>query len=235
MPVFWLDPSDNRFPHPSEANPDGLLAIGGDLSAERLLSAYQLGIFPWYNPGELPLWWCPDPRFVLFPEQLKVSKSMRPYFNQQKFTVSYDTCFTEVVKACAKAPRQGQDGTWISNEIITGYTALHQKGFAHSVEVWEAGQLVGGLYGVALGKVFFGESMFARRSNASKFGFIALVRALRSRGFTLIDCQQETNHLRSLGAELISREAFLRLLGENEEKHPPAPAHWADWGQAERG
>ena len=201
MPVFWLHEAELVFPHPSLADPTGVLAIGGDLRPERLLLAYQNGIFPWFNPGEEIMWWSPDPRFVLFPDELKVSRSMRPYFNQQKFGLSYDQAFPEVMQSCQTVNRlaQGQLGTWITESMLEAYIHLHELGYAHSVEVWEGKELVGGLYGVALGKVFFGESMFAKRSNASKFGFISLVRRLKEEGYTLIDCQQETRHLGSLG------------------------------------
>lgn len=225
MPVFWLDPEHIVFPDPVYANPDGLLAAGGDLSEERLLLAYRSGIFPWYAPGDPILWWCPDPRCVLFPEDLKVSKSMRPYFNQRKFQVTYDQCFTEVMQSCAQQPRNGQAGTWITREMVEGYTRLYEAGYAHSVEVWKDNELVGGLYGIAIGKVFFGESMFARASNASKFGFISLVRQLESQGFTLIDCQQETHHLLSLGATTIPRPAFLQALQTNEA-NPDGAGKW---------
>jgi leucyl/phenylalanyl-tRNA--protein transferase len=225
MPVFWLDPEHIIFPDPVYANPDGLLAAGGDLSEERLILAYRNGIFPWYAPGDPILWWCPDPRCVLFPEDLKVSKSMRPYFNQRKFEVTYDRCFSEVMQACAKQPRNGQAGTWITREMVEGYTRLHEAGYAHSVEVWKEKELVGGLYGIAIGKVFFGESMFARASNASKFGFISLVRQLEAQGFTLIDCQQETGHLLSLGATTISRPEFLHILRANDA-YPDGEGQW---------
>lgn len=216
MPVYWLPVGSLFFPDPSLANSDGVLAVGGDLSPERLLLAYRMGIFPWFNPGDQILWWSPDPRFVLFPEKLKVSKSMRPYFNQEKFRVTFDRHFEAVMRSC-QAPRQGQRfGTWITEEMIGAYCRLHEMGYGHSVEVWQDGELVGGLYGLALGRVFFGESMFSRVPNASKFGFIVLVRKLQSLGFWLVDCQQETPHLESLGAEPVPREAFLHILKKNE-------------------
>lgn len=211
------------FPHASLSNGDGLLAVGGDLSPARILLAYKNGIFPWFNPGELFLWWSPDPRFVLFPEELKVSKSMRPYFNQKKFTVKYDTCFRQVIEHCSQFKRKGQNGTWITDEMIEAYVNLHEMGWAHSVEVYADEELVGGLYGIAMGKVFFGESMFANVTNASKFGFISLVRQLLKRGFTLIDCQQETPHLASLGATAIPRDTFLDVMDKNNAlEHEPA-------------
>ena len=216
--MYWLDEDEISFPHPSYSNEDGILALGGDLSPNRLLFAYENGIFPWFNEGEPIIWWSPDPRFVLYPDDLKVSKSMRPYFNQGKFKVTYDTVFREVMVSCQQSPRQGQLGTWITEDMIDAYVKVHELGFAHSVEVWDDGQLVGGLYGISLGKIFFGESMFQRKSNASKFGFITLVRKLKSLGFNLIDAQTPTKHLGSLGAKNIPREDFLAILKENKSK-----------------
>lgn len=228
MPIYLLSTSDLAFPHPSLASPRGILAMGGDLSPERLLLAYRRGIFPWFNEGEDILWWSPDPRFVLFPDELKVSKSMRPYFNQRKFAVSLDTAFDRVIEACRSTRRPGQlGGTWITEDMLEAYRRLHELGFAHSVEVWKAGELVGGLYGISLGKVFFGESMFTQVSNASKFGFIWLVRRLRQEAFWLIDCQQATRHLASLGARGISRERFLEYLEKNSGE-PTLRGNWND-------
>ena len=219
MPVFWLTDKNMAFPNPELSNEEGILAIGGDLSPQRLLYAYSIGIFPWFNPEDPIIWWSPDPRFVLFPDELKVSKSMRPLFNQKKFTVTIDQAFEEVIKNCASTPRRGQGGgTWISEDMIEAYHRLHQLGFAHSVEVWQEGTLVGGLYGIGLGKCFFGESMFAKASNASKFGFISLVRQLKEQGYWLIDCQQETAHLASLGARSIPRKEFLAILHKNQQE-----------------
>lgn len=218
MPVFWLDDQSLEFPAPELATPEGILAVGGDLSPARLLEAYAGGIFPWFNEGDPILWWSPDPRFVLFPDELVVSKSMRPYFNQKKFQVSFDQDFEGVMRGCQQSNRNGQSGdTWITEDMIQAYVQVHQLGYAHSVEVWQDGNLVGGLYGISLGKIFFGESMFARVSNASKFGFITLVQKLREKGFTLIDCQQQTQHLGSLGAKPISRKSFLHYLQENKK------------------
>ncbi|WP_421797283.1 leucyl/phenylalanyl-tRNA--protein transferase [Haliscomenobacter sp.] len=218
MPVFWLDDQSLEFPAPELATPEGILAVGGDLSPARLLEAYAGGIFPWFNEGDPILWWSPDPRFVLFPDELVVSKSMRPYFNQKKFQVSFDQDFEGVMRGCQQSNRNGQSGdTWITEDMIQAYVQVHQLGYAHSVEVWQEGNLVGGLYGISLGKIFFGESMFARVSNASKFGFITLVQKLREKGFTLIDCQQQTQHLGSLGAKPISRKSFLNYLQENKK------------------
>lgn len=210
MSLFALD--DNLwFPPAEEALQDGLLAVGGDLSMERLLLAYSKGIFPWYD-GEVPLWWCPNPRFVLFPEELKVSKSMQSVIRKKTFTFSINKNFPEVIQNCKEAKRKDQDGTWIKNEVAAAYTLLHEKGFAHSAEAWKDGNLVGGLYGVRLGKIFFGESMFSLESNASKFAFIHYVEQLKKEGVVLIDCQIYTEHLESLGAKFIMREQFLQLL-----------------------
>ncbi|MEM6377729.1 MAG: leucyl/phenylalanyl-tRNA--protein transferase [Bacteroidota bacterium] len=213
--MFWLAEDSLAFPPVHLANEDGLLAIGGDLSPQRLLNAYQQGIFPWFSEEDPILWWTPDPRFVLYPAELKVSKSMRPYFNQKKFTWTMDQDFRAVIYNCQQMYRPGQGGTWITEEMLEAYRTLHELGFAHSVEVWEGTELVGGLYGIALGKIFFGESMFAKASNASKFGFIALVRQLESWGYTLIDCQQKTRHLGSLGAKSIPRSTFYEHLQNN--------------------
>ncbi len=220
MPLYRLDPRfPELFPDPLRSNGDGPACFGGDLSPERLFAAYRLGFFPWFAEGEPILWWHPNPRFVLFPGDLKVSKSMRPYFNQQKYRVTYDRQFQRVMEECRELYRPGQWGSWITDELIDGYVGLHALGIAHSVEVYEGEELVGGLYGLALGKVFFGESMFFKRPNASKFGFISLVRRLGERGYRLIDCQQETRHLKSLGGRAIPRAQFveqLALIGEEE-------------------
>ncbi|MGJ8591848.1 MAG: leucyl/phenylalanyl-tRNA--protein transferase [Aquaticitalea sp.] len=199
-----------EFPDVSLATKEGLLAIGGDLSIERLVLAYKRGIFPWFNSGEPILWWSPDPRFVLFPEKLKVSKSMRQILRQQSFKVTINTAFEAVVMECSKSKRKGQNGTWITQSMIDAYISLNRQGFAKSVEVWHEDQLVGGLYGIDLGNgVFCGESMFAKVSNASKVGFITFV---QNHDYKLIDCQLHTNHLESLGAEEISRDNFLKYL-----------------------
>jgi leucyl/phenylalanyl-tRNA--protein transferase len=199
-----------------ESTEEGIVAVGGDLSVERLILAYSRGIFPWYSSDRSPiLWWSPNPRFVLFPENLIVSKSMRPYFNQNKFKVTWDQNFEDVIKNCQKIDREDQPGTWITSKMLAAYIQLHKKGYAHSVEVWLENELVGGLYGISLGKVFFGESMFAKVSNASKFGFISLVNKLKQKGFLLIDCQQETKHLESLGANAIKRKDFIDILNDN--------------------
>lgn len=234
-PIPWLSPKHYDFPDPSLAldEPNGLLAVGGDLSPERILAAYYQGIFPWFNPGDPILWWSPNPRTVVFPSQLHISKSLCKTLRKRIYRVTFDRCFRDVMRACA-APRTYADGTWISEEIITGYCALHERGIAHSVEVWLGDKLVGGLYGMAIGKVFFGESMFSRADNASKVGFAHLVRQLVMWDFQLIDCQVANEHLFSLGAVEISREDFQQMLVNFT--HLPAPyalpwssltvAHW---------
>lgn len=199
-------------PSPELAEADGLLAIGGDLSPERLINAYKMGIFPWFNQGEEILWWSPDPRMVLFPNELKISNSMKQLIKKEKFKVSFNKEFEKVLNACATIDRKGQDGTWITAEMIEAYSELHRRGIAKSVEVWRDKELVGGLYGLEIGSIFFGESMFSLENNASKFGFIKWVEHLKTKGIVMIDCQQETPHLKSLGAKTIERSVFLSLL-----------------------
>ena len=219
MPISWLNPMLLEFPDPETVDSDGIIAVGGDMTPERLLEAYKNGIFPWYNIDYEPiLWWSPDPRMILFPDELKVSKSMRPLFNQKKFTVTYNQHFAQVMRNCMNQTREGQMGSWINDDMIIAYIKLHQWGFAHSVEVWEGETLVGGLYGISWGRIFFGESMFAYKSNASKFGFISLVQKLKSLGFQLIDCQQETTHLTSLGGKVIPRSEFLHIINSNKNE-----------------
>jgi leucyl/phenylalanyl-tRNA---protein transferase len=215
MPVFRLDNREIAFPPAHLAERSGLLAIGGDLSSERLVLAYQNGIFPWFEEDEHIFWYSPDPRCVLFPNELVVHKSMRSIFNQHKFRYTLDTAFEAVMRACGSTPRPGQDGSWISERFVEGYVRLHELGIAHSMEVWQDEVLVGGLYGIALGKVFYGESMFAHVTNASKAGFIQMVKYLQQADFQLVDCQQETAHLLSLGARNISRDLFLEYLERN--------------------
>jgi len=212
MPLHVLD-NKLWFPNVNDALEDGLLAIGGDLSAERLLMAYKQGIFPWYD-GDVPLWWCPDPRFVLYPQRLRISKSMQQLLKQKKFTFTMNTSFEKVMHCCMMTKRNGQQGSWINSEVIKAYTHLYKTGNAHSAEVWLDGELVGGLYGVKMGSVFFGESMFSLVSNASKYAFISYVQQLIQNGVMMIDCQVYTQHLESLGAEMISRNKFIRILSE---------------------
>jgi len=198
--------------------PDGLLAVGGDLSVERLISAYQQGIFPWYSEGQPILWWSPDPRMVMEPKDIKVSRSLSKTMRKQLFNVTYDKSFKDVITACSESRLEKgkvQNETWILDEMIEAYVQLHEQGYAHSVECWQNGKLVGGLYGIAIGKVFFGESMFSRVSDASKVAFVSLANQLDKWGFSLIDCQVYTSHLESLGASMISRQQFISLLNEN--------------------
>jgi leucyl/phenylalanyl-tRNA---protein transferase len=212
--LTWVEPHQ-RLPPPTQAleDPNGLLAAGRDLSAGRLLEAYRAGIFPWYGAGQPVLWWSPDPRMVLFTAEFKLGRSMvktlRRVRRDGRWRITLDTAFARVIRACAK-PRPEQDGTWITPQIIAAYRGLHELGFAHAVEVWEEDALVGGLYGVSIGRMFYGESMFARRTDASKCALAALVRMLREHGFAMIDCQQATAHLASLGAREISRAEFLQ-------------------------
>jgi len=201
------------FPPVNLAEPDGLLAIGGDLSTERLLLAYRSGIFPWYE-GTHVLWWSPDPRFVLFPEELKVSKSMHQLLKKDAFSFSINQAFSEVINNCKSISRKDQAGTWITDEMKEAYTHLHLLGHAHSAEVWEGNELVGGLYGIRMGKCFFGESMLSKVSNASKYAFISYVQALQLVGIKLIDCQVYTEHLESLGARMIDRKDFIGLINQ---------------------
>lgn len=202
--------SDIKFPNVFKANDEGLLAIGGDLKVERLLKAYRQGIFPWYEVGQPILWWSPDPRFVLFPDKLKVSKSMRQILRSCNYSVTVNKDFKTVINECAKIKREGQSSTWITDEMISAYCSLHDLGYAKSVEVWKENKLVAGLYGVDLnGKIFCGESMFTKESNASKVGFITF---LRNSNYILIDCQVYTNHLKTLGAEFISRKKYINYL-----------------------
>lgn len=200
------------FPPVDAADEEGIVAIGGDLSIERLLLAYRSGIFPWYHEDQPILWWSPDPRFVLFPDKLKISKSMQSVIKKGQFTFTINEAFADVIYNCKATHRKNQPGTWITAEIESAFTDLYKKGFACSAETWQDNELVGGLYGVSLGNVFFGESMFSKVSNASKFAFIQLVKKLQEEGTALIDCQVYTRHLESLGAEMISRDEFIELL-----------------------
>ena len=204
------NPSDLRFPPVDAASPEGLLAVGGDLRPERLLEAYRHGIFPWYSDDQPILWWSPDPRTVLFPDKLHISRSLKRSLRPGIFSVTLDTCFLDVMQHCAgPRPQYPDGGTWITPEMLEAYTSLHEQGYAHSVETWQDGQLVGGLYGVALGGAFFAESMFTRASDASKVALVSLVRQLQAWGFRLIDCQQSSPHVTALGAESIPRHDFL--------------------------
>lgn len=212
--IFRLD-KRLLFPDVTLAEEDGLLAVGGDLSTGRLLLAYHSGIFPWYNDDTPILWYSPRERFVLFPDELRISKSMKQVLRSGKFTVTYDQCFEKVIEACSAVKRAGQDGTWITNDMQNAYIRLHSEGYAHSIEVWEQGQLVGGLYGVQIGSVFCGESMFSLTNNASK---VALISLCNSGDYTLIDCQVHTEHLESMGARMISRKEYIGILQNTKAK-----------------
>ena len=220
-----LGPHD-PFPPISKAlrSPNGLLCAGADLSPARLLDAYSRGIFPWFSEGEPILWWSPHPRMVLFPAELKVSRSLRKAVARGAFETRFDTAFADVMRACAE-PRDGQAGTWIVPEMVAAYTRLHELGFAHSVESWRDGRLAGGLYGILLGRVFFGESMFSRETDASKVALVKLVARLEALGVGLVDCQQATRHLASLGAREIPRREFAQRLAESIQ-YPPTGSRW---------
>ncbi len=217
MPVFQLD-SSLWFPSEEVFEDHGIVAIGGDLSLDRLILAYNSGIFPWYNEDEPILWWSPKERMVMVPGEEKVSKSLRNILNRNLFTVTADTAFAEVIDHCQKIPRVGQDGTWLGDDMKAAYMELHREGFAHSIECWQNGELVGGLYGVSLGKVFCGESMFSKVSNASKVAFVNLSRKLQELDFHLIDCQVYNPFLSSLGAYEVSRNDFLEIIEQNDLK-----------------
>jgi len=209
---MYLLSKDIVFPPVHLANQDGLLAIGGDLSLERLLLAYKSGIFPWYNQGEPIIWYSPNPRMVLFPDQLKISKSMKKLIRKGEFDITFNQNFSEVIAQCKSIPRNDQGGTWITDEMQQAYINLHKNGYARSVEVWKDDELVGGLYGIDLGTVFCGESMFSKVSNTSKLAFIYLIDKLKKENYRIIDCQVYNKHLASLGAKEITREAFLTFL-----------------------
>lgn len=227
MHLTLLDPNtpEQDFPPLQLAldEPNGLLAVGGCLSTVRLLNAYRHGIFPWYNPDEPILWWSPNPRLVLFPDNLRISHSLKKTLRKQHFEVTYDRAFNDVINACAET-RKNSGGTWISTDISQAYIKLYELGIAHSVETWHNGTLAGGLYGIALGQVFFGESMFHRQTDASKVAFATLVESLKEWGYQLVDCQVHTQHLASLGAQSIARNQFVKLLEQycNKAAHPSA-------------
>ena len=212
-PLTFLT-NDLYFPSVENATAEGLLAVGGDLSPERLILAYKSGIFPWFNEGSLILWWSPDPRMVLFPERIKISKSMRKVLKNNQFSYTKNNCFEAVIDQCALAKREGQEGTWITHEMKEAYLKLHELGYAQSYEIWQDDKMVGGLYGIDLGHIFCGESMFSLVSNASKFAFIKLADELQQKKYSLIDCQLYTKHLESLGAEEIPRSRFIEILNK---------------------
>jgi len=225
--IAWLE-AETPFPPIALAlrEPNGLLAAGADLSPQRLISAYRRGIFPWYSAGDPILWWSPDPRMVLYPDELKISRSLAKTLRHADYSVRLDTAFEQVIAACATSPREGQSGTWIVPEMQAAYCRLHEAGYAHSVETWRAGKLIGGLYGIAIGGAFFGESMFSRATDASKIALAHLCKHLISRRFGIIDCQMETSHLASLGARPIPRDTFLVRVAELVDGGDP-PGRWA--------
>jgi len=227
MPIFRLS-QELIFPPVELAEDDGLLAVEGDLTPDRLILAYENGIFPWYSEGEPILWWSPDPRFVLFPAELHISKSLKKALNQNPFKITYDQAFSEVMKNCGQRQRPNQDGTWITPAMLEAYSNLHLMGLAHSVEAWNEGRLVGGLYGVSLGKCFYGESMFYLEENASKIAFVHLVKKLHNAGYQLIDCQVYTPYLESFGARLIPRKEFCDRLYEALALET-RQGNWGEW------
>lgn len=224
MTIFLLSHTI-AFPPPHLAEKEGLLAIGGDLSEKRLLLAYRMGIFPWFSEDEPLMWWTPDPRLILYPHELKVSKSLKKIIRQNKFQITMDTAFEDVITACADVRIENGEGTWIVDDMVTSYCDLNKSGYAHSVEAWYQGELAGGLYGVSLGRCFFGESMFTRISNASKVAFVTLVEYLKTRAFDFIDCQVTTAHLMRFGAKEITRSRFLSELTQSL-KHPTLRGRW---------
>ena len=223
--VFILKNDFPGFPSPDFAEDDGLLAIGGEMNVEWLLEAYRNGIFPWYDDNSLIMWWSPAPRAVMKPSEVHISHSMRPIFNQKKYELRVDTAFETVMRLCASVKRKDEEGTWILPEIIDAYTQLHILGYAHSFEAWQDGELVGGLYGVSLGRMFFGESMFSLKPNASKFAFISMAKLLQNTDFDYIDCQVPNPHLKSLGCGLMARDEFLRLVYQNNS-YPTLRGKW---------
>lgn len=213
MTVYLLG-KEPVFPPADEAGKDGIVAVGGDLSPERLIAAYSKGIFPWYSEGEPILWWSPNPRMVIFPDEIHISRSLKRVLNRNLFSITFDRCFDSIIESCGQ-PRKYQRGTWITVEMVAAYKRLHELGYAHSLEVWKDDVIVGGLYGVALGACFFAESMFHRISNASKFGLVRFVQILSKLNFKLVDCQIPSSHLKTMGAREISRSEFLDLLGKS--------------------
>lgn len=234
MQLPWLSDHSVQFPPVESAleEPDGLLAVGGDLSPARLLAAYQLGIFPWYEDPQPILWWSPNPRAVIQPDKLHISRSLHKTLKKSPFAITFDQAFERVIEHCAELDDK-RDGTWIGDDMMDAYTALHQKGWAHSVEAWQGEELVGGLYGIGIGRVFFGESMFSRVSNASKIAFVHLAGQLSQWGFKLIDCQVHSPHIASLGAEMMDRALFTAILASHADQSPSVETnatHWQlDW------
>ncbi len=224
----WLGPADHyQFPDCESADADGMIGVGGNLSPGMLLSAYRQGVFPWFNPEDPVIWWCPDPRFVLYFDEIHVSRSMARLLRRGRFRFTLDEAFGSVIHDCAVAPRRGQTGTWITEEMELGYRRLHELGFAHSCEVWNGDQLVGGLYGVSVGRMFFGESMFSQEDNASKAALIALSMFLREHGFDVMDAQLHTPHVERMGGRAIPRNEFLQIM-EERTRRPGLSGSWAD-------
>ena len=226
MTVFLLS-EKIAFPPPRYSNPDGLLAVGGDLSRERLVLAYRMGIFPWYSAGDPVLWWSPDPRLILPVDAFHISRSLKKVIGKGIFRITFDTAFDRVISGCAARRKEGDSGTWIVPEMADAYTGLHEAGIAHSVEAWSGDELAGGLYGVSLGRCFFGESMFTRAANASKVALAALVSYIKERGFDFVDCQVTTDHLLRMGAREVPREVFLAML----ERSMASPSLIGKWGE----
>lgn len=224
MPLYRL-PAEHIFPPPEHATLSGMLAIGGDLHPDRVLLAYRMGIFPWYSEEQPLLWWSPDPRMVLPTAELRIQRSLRKRVKRGDFRITFDTCFADVLRGCADTERPDQDGTWLTPELQQAFIALHQRGIAHSIEAWEGDELVGGLYGLAIGRLFCGESMFARRSDASKVAFVHLVRQLERWGFPLVDCQVHTPHLERFGAREVPRDDFLAQM-RTLSRQPGRPGPW---------
>jgi len=225
MPVYLLN-EEISFPNPNNSNEEGIVAVGGDLSTERLLHAYSVGIFPWYSVESPIIWWSPDPRTILFLEEFKVSKSLQSKINKNIFQVKFDTNFADVIENCASIPRIDQEDTWITDDMKKAYINLHQKGYCHSVETYFKNKLVGGLYGISLGNAFFGESMFHFQTDASKVALYFLVEKLKKWNFDFIDVQQETDHLKSMGAKIIDRKKFLTLLKKSNQS-PTRKGNWS--------
>lgn len=226
LPLYFLDNDDSIFPHPQLADEEGLLAIGGDLNIQRLLTAYSFGIFPWYNEEDPILWWSPDPRAVFKPSEIKISKSMRPFL--KKYQLKIDTNFPFVIEQCRDISRDGITESWITDDMLNAYIKLHELGYAHSFECWYEDKLIGGLYGVSLGKCFFGESMFSQKANASKFALIKLAQLLDQKDYWIIDCQIPNDHLNSLGCTSMPRIKYLQLLQENRKQSTPVGS-WNNW------
>lgn len=229
--IPFLNPQNIHFPNLESSTEEGIVALGGDLKPERLINAYQNGIFPWYSEGDPIIWWSPDPRFILYPNSIYISKRMRRILRQKKYKITFDKDFYSVIKNCQQLPRKNQDGTWITKEMCDAYCILHEKNYAHSIEVWHNNELVGGMYGIYLGKCYFGESMFSKVNNASKIALIYIATLFSKLNFDLIDCQVYTPHLNNLGAKYISRKEFIRIIQNSFNKSNSY--HWQDFNEIE--